>query len=370
MERGYKGMNNAFFKASQLQPITNEIPKKKESYMPMLHGKATDAIALMPGIIITENRLNNTGIIDAGGVRLVISKLTELSGTLGVSTHKILSTAIALFTEHNHTGNGNQRAIRSCRISIPLKEYLLNCGYDVEEHLTETKEEAEKEAKRVKMAVDNARKKIKKDLLILKSSSLTWTEKIKGKSGDFADVGILGAVAIKNGYIHIEFTLSMAEYLINLPLTQYPISLLGVDERNNNAYSMGLKMAEHFNLDNNQIKGNAQFLKVKTLLAYTDLPSVEDCKRLRRPFTERIEEPFENALDELTRKGFLKDWEYCHPKGVSMTDEEATAFGDFEEWANTLVHFTLKDAPVHTARLEARAEEKKTRQSKKTKKQA
>ena len=53
-----------------------------------------------------------------------------------------------------------------------------------------------------------------------------------------------------------------------------------------------------------------------------------------------------------------------------MTDEEATAFGDYEKWANTLVHFTLKDAPVHTARLEVRAEEKKTRQSKKAKKQA
>lgn len=360
MERGYKGMNNAFFKASQLQPITNEIPKKKESYRPMLHGKATDAIALMAGSTIIENKLNNTGVIVAGDTKLVIEKLTELSGTLGVSTHKLLSTSITVFTELNHTGN-KSREVNYTTVKIPLKEYSLYCGYDVEEHQTETKEEAEKEAKRSANALCNARKKINKDLAILFSSSLSWKEKVRGKQGDYMDIRLIEAKGIKGGYITVKFSQTFSEYLVRLPITQYPISLLSIDERNNNAYAIGLKMAEHFNLDNNQISGNAQFLKVKTLLAYTDLPSVEDCKRLRRPFTERIKEPFENALDELTRKGFLEDWEYCFSKGVAMTDEEATAFGGYEEWANTLVHFTLKDAPVHTARLEARAEEKKTK---------
>ena len=47
-----------------------------------------------------------------------------------------------------------------------------------------------------------------------------------------------------------------------------------------------------------------------------------------------------------------------------MTNEEATTFSSYEEWAETLIYFTLKDAPDHRTRLEAKAEEKKVIQSK------
>ena len=47
-----------------------------------------------------------------------------------------------------------------------------------------------------------------------------------------------------------------------------------------------------------------------------------------------------------------------------MTDEEATNFKDFDEWAETLVYFTLRNAPNHAPRLATRAAEKKARQAK------
>ena len=353
-------MINNKIKAPQLHLQETEKLQESSRYLPMLHGKATDSIATMAGSTIVENKLNNTGVVDTGEVKLVIDKFTELSGTLGVSTHKLLSTAVASFTGLNHTGN-KAREANYTAVNIPLKEYALYCGYDVEEHTTETPEEAKAEATRAENALKNARKKINKDLAILFSSSLSWKEKVRGKQGDYMDIRLIEAKGIKGGYITIKFSQTFSEYLVRLPITQYPVALLAVDERNNNAYSMGLKMAEHFNMDNNQRRETAQLLKVKTLLAFTTLPSIEDCKRLRRPFTERIKEPFENALDELTRKGFLEDWEYSHPKGEAMTDEEATTFSNYKEWAETLIHFTLKDAPDHTARLEARAEEKKAR---------
>ena len=343
-------------KAPQLHIQETEKLQESGRYLPMLHGKATDSIATMAGSTIVENKLNNTGVVDTGEVKLVIDKFTELSGTLGVSTHKLLSMAVALFTELNHTGNKVRKANYTA-VNIPLKEYALYCGYDVEEHTTETPEEA----KRAENALKNARKKINKDLAILFSSSLSWKEKVRGKQGDYMDIRLIEAKGIKGGYITIKFSQTFSEYLVKLPITQYPVALLAVDERNNNAYSMGLKMAEHFNLDNNQIRATAQLLKVKTLLAYTTLPTLADCKRLRRPWTERVKEPFENALDALTACGLLENWEYSHPKGEAMTDEEATTFSNYEEWAETLVQFTLKDAPDHTERLEARAEEKKAR---------
>lgn len=343
------------------------IEQREETYLPMLHGKATDAIALMSGKPLEENPLNQTASITSGEVKLVIRELDKLSGTLGVSTHKLLSTAIASFTSLNNTGLGNQRDLRIGRVSIPLKEYALKCGYDVLEHTTETPEESEKEALRAKRQLDNARRKIKKDILLLRASSLTWEEKVRGKTGDFADIGILGAGAIRNGSIKLEFTTSIAEYLIQLPLTQYPVALLAVDERNNNAYAMGLAMAEHYSLDNNHIRGTAQLLKVKTLLGYTTLPDINSSTVKKVGWEPRVKEPLENALDALTACGLLADWRYSKSKGEELTDEEATNFTSYEDWADTLIFFTLKDAPDHTARIEARQAEKKTRQTKRRK---
>lgn len=370
MKRGQSmSKDKAYKTAIPLQYTVEKLPEeqREKNYLPMLHGKATDTIALMSGKPLEENPLNQTASITSGEVKLVIRELDKLSGTLGVSTHKLLSTAIARFTSLNNTGTGNQRDLRTGRVSIPLKEYALKCGYDVLEHTTETPEEEEKEALRAKRQLDNARRKVKKDILLLRASSLTWEEKVKGKAGDFTDIGILGAGAIKNGSIMLEFTTSIAEYLIQLPLTQYPVALLSVDERNNNAYSMGLAMAEHYNLDNNHIRGTAQLLKVKTLLSYTNLPSIAEIRKQRRRWEDRIKEPLENALDVLTACGLLEDWRYSKSKGEELTDGEATSFTSYEGWEETLVYFTLKDAPDHTARIEARQAEKKARQTKRKK---
>ena len=332
-------------------------------FLPVLHGKATDAIARMSGSKPTPNPLNNTASIESGEVKLIIKSLDTLSGTLGVSTHKLLSTAIAGFTALNHTGTGKDRSIREAKVAIPLKEYAIQCGYDVEEHPTDTPEEAAKEAKRAKNALDNFRRKVKKDLELLYNASISWKEKVKGKEADFADIRILGGKGIRAGYINLEFTMSLAEYLIQLPLSQYPQSLLILDERNDNAYNIGLKMAEHYSNDNNQIKGTAQLLKVKTLLEYTNLPPFSEVRAKRKSWEERLKEPFETALDALTACGLLEDWRYSHSKGAEMTDEEAN-FSTYEEWEEALVYFTLRNAPNHAPRLATRAAEKKARQAK------
>lgn len=325
--------------------------EQSSEFLPVLHGKAIDAISRMSGSKPTRNPLNNTGSIERGEVKLLIKSLDTLTGTLGISTHKLLSTAIARFTANNHTGRGKDRTLATAKVSIPLKDYALKCGYDVEEHPTDNPEEAEKEALRVKRTLDNVRRKVKKDLDLLYNASISWKEKVKGKDADFADVRILGGKGIKAGRINIEFSVSLAEYLILLPLTQYPPALLSLDERNINAYNIGLKMAFHYSNDNNQIRGTAQLLKVKTLLEYTNLPTISEVRTKEKSWEERIKEPFEKALDALTGRGLLEDWRYSHSKGEEMTDEEATSFKNYEEWADRLVHFILSNAPNHARRI-------------------
>ena len=347
-------------------PTTTPVAEQ-ENFLPMLHGKATDAIAGMSSRAGEVNPLTGALTVNNKEVKLLVSQFNKLTGTLGINTHKLLSVGVAQFTALNNIGGKPSEKINYV-VTLSLKEYALQCGYDVEEHHKDTPEEQAIEAKRASNALKDAQKKIKKDLQLLKNITISWSEKVKGKAGDYTDIAIIGTNAIRKGYIYMTFDPVFSQYLIRLPLTQYSVALLSVDARNNNAYNMGLKMTEHFNLDNNQIVGTAQLLKVKTLLQLATFPTISTVNKNRNRWEDRIKEPFERALDALTQCGLLSDWRYSHSKGLEMTDEEATSFTTYEEWERTLVHFTLKDAPDHTARLEARAEEKKARQARGKKK--
>lgn len=356
---------NALEKNSKAtQRASADLTRWTASYWPSLHGKASDAMSLMPKQAIQVDPYSEAGSITSKDVKLIIRELDKISGKMGVSTHKLLSMAIAVFTGLNNTGLGSQRDLKTGRAFIPLKAYAAKCGYDVYEHPTTSAAEEEQEAKRAKNALDNARKKIKKDLQFLLAARLSWEEKIRGKSRNFDEINILGRGSIRNGQILVEFSSSMAEYLLQLPLTQYPASLLKVDERNNNAYSMGLAMAEHYSMDGNHIMGTANLLKVGTLLQYTSLPGIDDIRAQRKSWEERLKEPFEKALDELTRCGLLADWRYSKSKGEELTFDEATNFTEYEDWAGTLIYFELKDAPDHTVRIAARQKELAARRKK------
>ena len=170
----------------------------------------------------------------------------------------------------------------------------------------------------------------------------------------------------------MEFGRNMAEYLKQLPLTQYPQGLLAIDARSENAYRLGLKMAEHFSIDNNQLKGTADRLKVSNLLAVTNLPTIEDLQNEKqdnsRQWYTRTKEPFENALDALTGK-VIKNWEYVKSKGIPLTEEEAYSITDYETFISLYVQFELLEAPEHKDRLARRAEEKKAAETKKAAKE-
>lgn len=345
----------------RIQPTLATKPTAEQSFLPMLHGKATDAMARMTSRDAQLNPITGTATIESGEVKLAIQRFNDLQGTLGINTHKLLSVGISSFTAVNNVGGG--KAIEH-KVSIAFKDYAIRCGYDLIERETSTPEEAEAEKKRLANAEKDAKKRIKKDLEMLHATELTWTETVKGKSGDYINIPIIGTRGIKGGYIHMVFDPAIADYLIKLPVTQYPVALLGVDARNSNAYSIGLKMAEYYNMDSNLVRNKADRLAVSTLLACTSLPTIETVKEKRQGWERLIKEPFENALDELTRCGLLEDWQYTHAKAVPLTDEEAAGITDYYTFSKLYVQFTLKDAPDHTARLEAARAKKAKRATK------
>lgn len=341
-----------------------------KSNMPMYHGKATDALATLSHRDITENPLADKAVIQtkAGDYKIVIQDFSKVKGKLSVNTHKLLSTGIAEFTQINNYGPGSVNP----KVTIPFEEYARLLGYEIDERETDSPEAAAKEKKRAQEAYKTAKKRIRQDLELLQAMKWTWQEKLKGKGADFDSIILLERVAIRKGYIIMEFGRNMAEYLKQLPLTQYPQGLLTIDARSENAYKLGLKMAEHYNIDNNQIKGTANRLKVSTLLSVTNLPTIEDLQNEKqdnsRQWYTRTKEPFEKALDVLTGK-VIKNWEYVKAKGEQLTEEEAYNITDYEAFINLLVQFELLDAPDHKERLSRRADDKKRAATKKAAKE-
>lgn len=294
-----------------------------QSNMLTYHSKAVDRMASVTRAPMTTEYGKGKIIKD----NLTLSFDLDLDKKLGtakfnVATHKLLLTFISSFTLNN-----SKSGVRDFDVRINLKEFAYHCGYDV----------YSADPKKAKNALDNARKKVNESLNMLYALSIDLEDE-----GELIDCRVLQQKP-KNikGSIHIKFTDTFAKHLIQLPQTQYSVNLLGIDNKNATAYAIGIKLNEHFNYDNNQRKKTAQTIRIKSLLKATDLPSYEDETIKKHSWTHRIRYPLEKALDDLIGYDVLESWKY----------KEVTPIDDYPTWENSLIIFTLKDAPDHIERL-------------------
>ena len=325
-------------------------------YIPTAHGRATDELVSISSRETLLDDITGTANIQRENFRLSIVDYQNIKGALGVSTHKLLMYGVGQFTR---TNSRNTRQNSNLQVSFFLKDYARLLGYKVDE-LPGT--DPEKEQKRVKNVLHEAHKEVKKDLDLLFAMQLQWQENIKGKAKDFDNVRILGRVAIRKGVVTMEFTKSMGDYLKALPITQFPVTQYRIDGRNRNAYALGNKFATHYSNDNNQKKGTANRLKVENLLkCCPELPTIEQVIKDRNRWEDRIKERFENALDEVTRAGTIKNWTYTHAKGVELTEEEARNITDYSTFKNLYITFEMGAHLDHTERLERQDAKKEAR---------
>lgn len=331
--------------------------KPQPAYIPMAHGRATDAFAFMSPKDMEVDRITGNANIDKFGVQLAIMKLEELNTMLSINTRKLLLFAIATFTQQNDFRHTKTQLPRR-EVSIPLKEYAQLLGYDIKEHETGTPEEAEREKKRAKNELDNARKKIKKDLDLIHASTLTWEEPVKGKVKDYSRISLVTFTGIHNGEIKIAFSPEIAGYLAEKNvITQFPVKLLGLDARDPTPFYIGLKLIMHYNMDNNQIRGTNDRISIAKLLEVANLQSYEEVQaKDRGHWAERIKDPLEKALDTLTQEGILKDWKYTHAKGIPLTEEEAYNITNYKDFEKLYLLFIPAEKVDHTERIEAKQE--------------
>ena len=338
-------------------------------YFTVYSGKIFETLAGLNSNNILISTKDQT-VLEKNDVQMIFEKLDE-TGLTGVNANKLLMVAAGQFTRdipYNRKGN---QLIVSTRVTIPLNEYLRCLKYDIDERETSTPEEAEKERKRVKNLVKSCQKRVADDLKALGAVKLTWHDTVKGKEQDFYETRLIQSWGIRNGYISVNLSTDLAEYLVQCPMIYYPTALLGVDPRAVNAYNIGLKLAKRASMDSNIRRGTANRLKIENLLKVTNIDIDNILENDIRHWERRIKDVFETALDKLVDVGLLSDWRYTLAKGEELTDSDAYNITDYETFRDLYLQFELADAPDHTERLQRKdeairkARKKRTAQKKK-----
>ena len=299
-------------------------------YSPMLHGVATTLFAQ----IITASTspdidlLTGAAKYQRGDLHLIVDRAEDVGVNISVQTHKLFDVLVLALGSQN-TYRCPTSKIKT-QVSISLDEYLALCGKP-----------------RTKASKDELRKAVSKELDLLYHISIEWYELRKGETRHFLKMRLCDQVGIINGYITVNFTTQISEYLTHAYVTQYPLALLAVDGRQRAAYYAGKKLAFHYGLRQNRKKGSYNCISVSKLLeAIPEIPSINVINETDAGhWARRIQQPLEKALDVLIKNGILGMWEYClaGKRKISGTN---LFFVSYEEFIKLYVHFELSNFPA------------------------
>ena len=273
----------------------------------MLHGAATDKLPLLCGVRGKLDPFTRTMTVEGEGI-----ELSGIAEPFRTSTHKLLCAAAIAFTAVNHIGT--ERRINTRSISISLRDYASMLGMPA----TDT-------------TLKNLRKILRRDLALLGSARLSWTETVQGETHSHSNVGLAESCGIRLGVVEVTLSQQFADWLVGRPLMQYPQALFGLDERSAVAYRLGYKLALHTSNRNNILRGTAGTVKTATLLRCSGLPAIGELRAKEQSYTHRIVKPFRAALDTLVRSGVLAEY----------TFRSADSVHSFADWLGGCIDFGL-----------------------------
>jgi len=269
----------------------------------------------------TIDKVTGTATIRRGSLTIAIPNYAALAG-LKTSTAQLFDALMIKLTESG---------AKTPTVEIPLSEYMERRG------LKDRKE---------------AKAQARADMEMLRPMSISWEEKRGGKLERYGFINLADSGEIRrNGDIVFTFGTSFYNTAKGYPVMPYPDQLQRLNgKRNPHSYPFLRKISEHKSM--NAGKDNEDIISVQTLLkAAETLPTFEEVKRTDRAFSRRIIEPFERDMDALAD---TLTWEYCHSKGVPLTDTELQAL-DYQTFGGLLIHILWNEYPDQTARLERKA---------------
>ena len=314
-------------------------PNKDINFVPLLNGTATNRLAVIGrSAKPTRTNLLDEATIENGDLKVFIEKYSDKK-SLKVGTIKLLDLLAVELAKVNHFREKDTSKIQTT-VTFSLDDYMGYLGIPNPENPNARKE---------------ARKKLKEGLDTIYSTSLEWEEKSGKEVKSYAKMRIAEAHGIKRGIVSFTFTKSMASYLNQAYIMQYPLDLLSISERNPNAYPIARKLALHHSIDNNYKKGTANIISVAKLLeSAPEIPSIEAVRKVNGSWSERIRGSLEKALDAL--EGIVS-WEYSNSNSVPLTDKQLE-LSDYETFIKLFVKFDIKGAPDPTERLKKKKKKK------------
>ena len=308
-------------------------PNKDINFVPLLNGTATNRLAVIGrSAKPTRTNLLDEATIENGDLKVFIEKYSDKK-SLKVGTIKLLDLLAVELAKVNHFREKDTSKIQTT-VTFSLDDYMGYLGIPNPENPNARKE---------------ARKKLKEGLDTIYSTSLEWEEKSGKEVKSYAKMRIAEAHGIKRGIVSFTFTKSMASYLNQAYIMQYPLDLLSISERNPNAYPIARKLALHHSIDNNHKKGTANIISVAKLLeSAPEIPRIEVVRAGNQSWSDRIKDRLEKALDAI---GHTISWEYSNSKGVPLTEKQL-AMADYETFSKLYIKFDILGAPDPTERLE------------------
>ena len=302
----------------------------------MFSGKLTGTLGKLKTVGIIDHLRKN---VNVNGVKIISQNISQM----GVGEAKIFRYAIAAFTKVNSRGTSSQQL--RLRVFLSLNDYAQITDTDITSDF----------------GLKNFKKKLKKNLdnLLQKNITFSWSEDIKGKTKNFGGMSLISGYSVKGETITIDFSLSLAEYLVSLPtLIEFPRSLYKVNNRFFNAYAIGEALFRHYSINNNVIRSTEQMFSIIKLLEVTSFPPEEKIKAEKLSWEQKVKEPFEKALDELCKCGLIKDWCYSQAKGKKLSDKEATQITSYEVFISLYIWYELSEYPEHKERVDSIIEAK------------
>lgn len=315
----------------------------------MLNGTATNTIAII-GRNAEPTRINpladNEATIENGDFKVFIEKYSNKK-SLKVGVVKLLDFLAVGLTKNNHYRDKDITNLQNT-VTFSIDDYMGYLGV------------ANPDSKNTR---DQVRRRLKAELDTLYSISLEWKEKSGKEVKSYAKMRIAEAHGIKRGIVSFTFTKSMASYLNQAYIMQYPLDLLSISERNPNAYPIARKLALHHSIDNNHKKGTSNIISVAKLLeSAPEIPTITEVMGTDRAWGRRIKNALEKALDAID--GVIS-WEYSNSKGAPLTDSQLD-ISDYDTFIKLYIKFDILGAPDPTERLKNK--KAKTTARRKTKK--
>lgn len=297
IEKIAKTKQEVVFEAEQQKEV-------KEGRFNLRHGKITDNCDLIKSELKID-QIAGTGIIKGEGIQYQITDIeavTKAKSGLWIHCQKLLMRIIEGITNRNQT-----------QLSINIKEFAEKCGVDI---LKDS-------------AVNQFQKNMMQALKVILNMKITIIQKVKNKKEEKLTLDqklIIGHLEATKGYLSFIVADEFKTYInSHYTLKLIPVNIYKISGKSSNAYCVGMKLSTYNGNNNNKIS-------LQNILKETSLPKLSDVRKNKNlRWTNKIRDPFNAVLDELTNVKLLKNYTFVTQNGDKRTREEANAM-TAEQW--------------------------------------